>query len=103
MKTKEKAVIMYVSFVLFLICATCAAWLLPQHCFFFSSNELHGLACDGMRDWKVDPCPICTDKAGATAASYILGLGIGFLLLPFIVFRLRELRGRPVQQTKLFD
>lgn len=55
-----------------------------------------------MRDWKVDPCPICQDKRMATTASYIFGLGIGFLILPFIVFPLRELHNRSTEQTKLF-
>jgi len=102
---KEREIIVLVSFsiILFLVCIIYANWMLPEYCDFFSSNELHGLACDGMRDWKVDPCPICEDKRMATIASFVFGLGIGFIFLPFVVFTIQKMRNRPVEQTKLFE
>jgi len=102
---KEREGIILISFLmlLFFSCLILAYSLLPQYCNFFSSNELLGFACDGMRDWKVDPCPICEDKRMATVASYLFGLGIGFLFIPFVIFAIRKWQNRSVEQTKLFD
>src|SRR5688572_10294514 len=89
---KEREIIILASFsiTLFVVCMVSANWMLPEYCNFFSSNELHGLACDGMRDWKVDPCPICEDKRMATTASSLFGLGISFLFLPFVIFTIQK-------------
>ncbi len=79
-----------------------AVLMLPEYCRFFSSNELNGLACDGMRDFAAYPCPICQDKGKAVAASILLGLGVGFLILPIFINVLRERRDRPVEKTRIF-
>ncbi|MBA3694726.1 MAG: hypothetical protein H0W77_15070 [Acidobacteria bacterium] len=75
---KEKEFIVLISFSVlsFLICVVCGNLMLPKYCSLFLNNELNRLACDGMRDWKVDPCPIYEDKSAATAATIIFELGI---------------------------
>lgn len=76
--------------------------ILPEYCSFFSRNELNGLACDGMRDFTIDPCPICENKGKAIAASVLLGLGLGSLGLPIVITHLVKLRNRPPDNVKLF-
>ena len=76
--------------------------ILPEYCSFFSRNELHGLACDGMRDFTIDPCPICENKGKAIAASVLLGLGLGLFGLPIIISQLVKLRNQPQDDVKLF-
>ena len=88
----------FISFVL--IAASIS--ILPEYCSVFSRNELNGLACDGMRDFTLDPCPICTDKSAAVGASILLGLGLGFMILPFAINHLQKLRNRPSEKIELF-
>jgi len=102
-KEREVIILISASVILFVICFILAYLLLPKYCDLFSNNELHPFACDGLRNWELEPCPICENKAVATVASFIFGLGICFFFLPFVVFAIRNLRNRPVEQTKLFD
>ena len=76
--------------------------ILPEYCSVFSRNELNGLACDGMRDFTLDPCPICKDKSAAVGSSILLGLGLGFMVLPFAINYLQKLRNRPSEKVELF-
>ena len=79
-----------------------AVLIVPKYCSFFSSNELNGLACDGMGDFTLDPCPICEDKGKAVAASILLGLGLGLLILPILINWLKRLHDRPPENPQIF-
>jgi len=98
---KEREIIVLVSFsiIMFVVCIVSANWLLPKHCSLFDDNIPHPQMCHtpGMK------CDLCEDIATASVASTIAGLGISFFFLPFAVFAIRNLRNRPIEQTKLFD
>ena len=100
---REKLVVVFVSLILFIICIITSQWIMPEHCNLFSDNIEGRFACDGWDSSNPRPCPVCYNRQLAAVASIIASLGIAFLFLPFIVFVIRNLRNRPVRQTKLFD
>jgi len=97
---KEFLIITGVSLILFLLCLVFAGWILPEHCNFFDDN-IHRQTCHTI-PMPID-CHTCEDRATASIASTIAGLGICLFFLPFLIFAVRHLRNRPVSQTKLFD
>jgi hypothetical protein len=92
-----------ISFFVFVGCIICANFILPEYCSLFSSNIESGFACDGMTFGDPQPCAYCRDKGTALAATIIAGFGFVSFFTPFLVFFLKDIRSRPVKQTKLFD
>lgn len=104
MDEEEKDIIFYISFsvVLLIVCLIAANFILPKNCNLFSSNELHPQACHTVGADCSDI--ICENPAMASVASTIAGLGIcSLILLPMMLLKIKNLRSRPVEQTKLFD
>ncbi len=99
-EAKEKFVVLSISIILSFIFIIVS--ILPQYCSLFSNNIPNGFLCDGISSNNL-PCPICEDTRMAIVSSFLCGLGLCFLFLPFVVSKLRKLRNHPVQPTKLFD
>jgi hypothetical protein len=92
-----------VSVVLFVTCLVISNLILPENCYLYELRQV-GLLCDGIEIGKPNPpCPICRDERLATLARILFIAGFCFLILPFIVFVMKERRAKPLEQTKLFD
>jgi len=98
---KEAIFIILVPIVLCFICVVTARTILPEHCNLFDDNIMPPQMCHTIP--MPDDCYFCEDKSKALIASTIGGLGICFFFLPFVIFAVRNLRNRPVEETKLFD
>jgi len=104
MDEKEKDIVFYISFsvILLIVCLIAANFILPKNCNLFSSNELHPQACHTIGADCSDI--ICENRAMASVASTIAGLGIcSLILLPVVMLGIQKRRNQPIEQTKLFD
>ena len=102
-KSKDLDFVFIASPILSFICVVVSIWILPEQCSLFSDNRMGPFECHTIDSSKpFEPCG-CQDIPTAWLANIIVGLGVCFLFLPLIVFVIRNLRDRPVDQTKLFD
>lgn len=105
MDEKEKDIIFYISFsvVLMIVCLIVANFILPKNCNIFSSNITNPQACDTNLGADCSDI-ICENPAIANVASAIAGLGVcSLILLPLLLYQIKNMRSRPIEQTKLFD
>ena len=100
-KEMEKIIVIFFSIILFLVCIIAAVSILPESCSLFSDNIPGGFQCDGLTIPSV-PCG-CQDRRMASVASIIAGLGISVILLPFLVFAIRNRRNNTKGKAKIFD
>ncbi len=98
----QKAILVVISFVLFLICLIGANRLLPENCYLFD-DRIQGFLCDGIDFNNPKPCPICEDDRIVSVAQIMVGFGVGFVFLPFIVYAINDWQSRSANQSKLFD
>jgi len=82
--------------------ASSAQIVLPENCYLFD-DRIQGFLCDGIDIENPKPCPICEDDGIVSVAQIIVGLGFGFLFLPFIVYAVKERQNRSANRSKLFD
>lgn len=98
----QNAILIVISFVLFLVCLIGANRLLPENCYLFD-DRVQGFLCDGIDIKNPKPCPICEDDRIVSVAQIMVGLGFGFLFLPFIVYAVKDWQNSLASRPKLFD
>jgi len=100
-KSGDLEFVIIASLILCSICIVASLWMLPKHCNLFDDNTMHPQMCHTIP--MPENCHFCKEGQTALVASIIAGLGICFLLFPFVFLVIRNRRNNSVEQTKLFD
>lgn len=102
-ETKEFILTVCLPAFLSIGCFIFGNWILPKNCTLFVSNSPGPQMCHTIPSEAGCFDSFCQDTATELTASIIVGLGIFLLVVPIIVFLLKDSHNKPFKETKLFD
>jgi hypothetical protein len=98
----QKVILLFGALILFVLCLVASQLILPENCYIYEWRQV-GLLCDGMNFNNPQPCTACSNESRAFMARILFISGFCLLILPFVVFVIKQRRGQPIEQPKLFD